>query len=218
MPYLFACNPAVFGVHNITRDQAALLFTSSGAVPGQSFQGMSAAYLGGVATSPLYLIGGDINSGTRRNIEKNIGFPGSEILWATNSLGQYFITNGFSSEANVASLIANLPATIGYLDWQDYLSVSNQVVPLAFNGVACTPAATANGNYELWSYLRFWRPGEGGPMLQANLGTAMINCLTNSAFETGPVIQNGIIPMPSMQVWRGSGQGDAGDQIYPLNY
>ena len=56
VPYVFVHNSALIGADNITCDQARLLMTSSGAITGQPFHGMTAQFLGGLTNAPVYLI------------------------------------------------------------------------------------------------------------------------------------------------------------------
>ena len=213
VPYVFARNNALPSIPNITADQACLLLGSSGTNNGQLFHGMTASYLGANGSPPLYLSGLNQNSGTRANLEKCIGYIGSEVLWATNSAGQYCITNGMSSEASVANIIAANSNSIGYLNLGEYLNISGSASMLSFNGSEFSANNVQNGNYEFWSYVRIISVDTDSRKM--SIKDALINALTDPSFQNSPLFLKGFLPLSGMKVNRGGGYGDAGDLINP---
>lgn len=218
IPFVFVRNNAIADVNNITSDQAKLLMSSSGAISGQPFHGMTAAYLGGTGNTPMYLIGASSFSGTRMNVEKYIGYVGNPVLWATNGTGQYVIQDGYLSEYAIADVISAKPDAIGYLDLADYSHVFSSAMALNYNGVACTAANVANGSYELWNYATIVSSAYSTILRwdKAFVRDALVGALTDPVFQSSPLFNNGFLPLSGMQVLRLG--GDTRGQIYPNTY
>jgi YD repeat-containing protein len=211
IPYVFVRNQALSGVNNISADEATLLFSSSGAVPGQPFHGMTASYLGGSSNSPIYLIGVNSSSGTRMQVENIVGFLGSSVYWASDGVSPYSITNGYPLESMIADLVARRPDAIGYVDYSNYKRCLGSVIAMRYNGVTCTTNTVANGSYELWGYARVISLSQMGS-LQHQIYDALISNLNSASFQSSPVYRNALVPLSIMQVERDQDFGP----IYPF--
>ena len=203
VPFVFVkSNAGMGGVANITRDQAILLMTATGD------GGMPASFLGGAGTGSIYLIGRDSGSGTRITTEKVIGFVGSPTLWATNGLGQFVSTNGYSSGSLVRTVVGNTPNTVGYLGLSDYLPIAGTATPLSYNGVAFTSENVANGSYSLWGYQHVVNRAGGLSANQALVRNALLGAISDASFQaTNSVYTNSFVALSAMQVLRGADGG-----------
>lgn len=202
VPFVFAKNNSLAGVTNITRDQAVLLMTASGN------GGMPASFLGGASANPVYLIGRDSGSGTRISVEKDIGFIGTPLLWATNGAGVLITTNGYSSGGNVRQVVAGTANTIGYLGLADLASIAASATALSYNGVPFSVANVANGSYAIWGYQHLVNRVGGLSANQALVRDALIAAITDPAFQTGNALYNAaFVPNAAMQVERGADGG-----------
>lgn len=202
VPFVIAKNNSLTGVNNLTRDQAVLLMTASGN------GGMPATFLGGASANPVYLIGRDSGSGTRISVEKDIGFVGTPLLWATNGTGVLITTNGYSSGANSRQVIGSVANTLGYLGLADFNPIAASATALNYNGVVFSVANVANGSYGLWGYEHLVNRVGGLSANQALVRDALIAAITDAAFQTGNALYNAaFVPISSMQVERGADGG-----------
>src|SRR5258708_11550194 len=119
--------------------------TASGSLGGVA--GMPATYLGGSSTNPVYLIGRDSGSGTRISTEKDIGFVGAPLLWATNGAGTYVVTNSYSSGGLERVVIGGKPDAIGYLGRADLAAIAVTATALNYEGVPYSATAGANRSF-----------------------------------------------------------------------
>jgi phosphate transport system substrate-binding protein len=203
VPFVFVkSNAGMGGVASITRDQAILLMTATGD------GGMPASYLGGASANAVYLIGRDSGSGTRITTEKVIGFFGSPTLWATNGLGQFVATNGYSSGSLVRTVVGNTPYTIGYLGLSDFLPIAGTATALSYNGVPFSPETVANGSYALWGYEHVVNRTGGLSANQALVRNALLSAISDASFQaTNSVYTNSFVALSAMQVQRGADGG-----------
>jgi len=211
IPFVYVKNSALVGITNITREQAVLLMTASGAYVdelGNPVPAMPASYLGGVSTAPIYMVGRDSGSGTRITVEKDIGFVGTPTLWATNAAGQYVLTNGFSSGGIERGVIANRSDAIGYLGRADYNSISAFATAISYNGVAYSTANVQNGSYGLWGYEHIVNRAGGLSANQTLIRNALIARIKDPVFQnTNPLYTSSFESLSSMHVERGADGG-----------
>jgi hypothetical protein len=219
VPFVFARNTGLTGVDNITRDQALLLMTASGAVDdgeGGWINGMPATFLGGSSSNPLYLVGRDSGSGTRITVQKCIGFTGTPNLWATNGVvttpGDYTLSGGYSSGSSVVSVLKGKNNAIGYTGLADYYTATNSsgtmlITSLQYNGVPFSHANVINGKYALWGYQHMVNRLTGLSANQITLGNAIFSAITNASFQATAIYSNSFTSLAEMQVTRGSDGG-----------
>jgi hypothetical protein len=205
IPFLWVKNNALAGISNITREQAVLLMTASGAFGG--INGMPATFLGGSSPNPIYLIGRDPGSGTRITVHKDIGFNGNPLYWATNGSGTYVVTNGYSSGGLQRGTIAAKSDAIGYLGRADLAAVSNSVTAISYEGVAFTPAAVANGVYPIWGYEHIVNRAGGLSANQTSVRNALIAAITDPVFQATPIYNDSFVGLSEMDVERGADGG-----------
>ncbi len=205
IPFVWVINSALTGISNITREQAVLLMTASGSLAGVA--GMPATYLGGSSTNPVYLIGRDSGSGTRISTEKDIGFVGAPLLWATNGAGIYVVTNGYSSGGLERAVIAGKPDAIGYLGRGDLAAIAASATAISYDGVPYSEPAVATGSYGVWGYEHIVNRVGGLSANQALVRDALINAITDSAYQSTAIYTNSFVRFNQMQVERGADGG-----------
>jgi phosphate transport system substrate-binding protein len=202
VPFVFVKNNSLAGVTNITRDQALLLMTASGAA------GMPATYLGGISTNEVYLIGRDSGSGTRISVEKDIGFSGTPLLWATNATGGLITTNGYSSGGLVRNTVNGTVNSIGYMSLGDAILILANTTSLNYNGVPYAHTNVANGSYALWGYEHLVNRVGGLSANQALIRDAIIGAITEPGFQsTNLLYAPNFVSLVDMQVERGADGG-----------
>jgi len=205
IPFVWVINNALSGISNITREQAVLLMTASGSLSGVA--GMPATYLGGSSTNPVYLIGRDSGSGTRISTEKDIGFVGAPLLWATNGAGVYITTNGYSSGGLERAVIGGKPDAIGYLGRADLAAIAVTATAISYDGVPYSEPAVAGGSYGMWGYEHIVNRVGGLSANQALVRDALIKAITDSAYQSTPIYTNSFVRLSQMQVERGADGG-----------
>ncbi len=205
IPFVWVINNALTGIGNITREQAVLLMTASGSLGGVA--GMPATYLGGSSTNPVYLIGRDSGSGTRISTEKDIGFVGAPLLWATNGAGTYVVTNGYSSGGLERAVIGGKPDAIGYLGRADLAAIATSATAISYEGVPYSEPAVACGSYGMWGYEHVVNRVGGLSANQALVRDALIKAITDSAYQSTPIYTNSFVRLDQMQVERGADGG-----------
>ena len=205
IPFVWVINNALTGISNITREQAVLLMTASGSLNGVA--GMPATYLGGSGTNPVYCIGRDSGSGTRISTEKDIGFVGAPLLWATNGAGTYVVTNGYSSGGLERAVIGGKPDAIGYLGRSDLAAIAATATAISYDGVPYSEPAVATGSYGVWGYEHIVNRVGGLSANQALVRDALINAITDSAYQSTPIYTNSFVRLNQMQVERGADGG-----------
>lgn len=202
VPFVFVKNNGLVGVTNVTRDQAVLLMTASGD------GGMPASYLGGVSANPVYLIGRDSGSGTRISVEKDIGFSGTPLLWATNATGTLVTTNGYSSGGLVRSTVNGVTSAIGYMGLGDYNAILANATALSYNGVPYSHTNVATGSYALWGYQHVVNRVGGLSANQALVRDALVAAISDPAFQaTDSAYAPNFVSLTDMQVERGADGG-----------
>ncbi len=206
IPFVWVINNALTGVGNITREQAVLLMTSSGAFT-NGVVGMPAIYLGGSSTNPVYLIGRDSGSGTRISTEKDIGFVGFPLLWATNGAGTYITTNGYSSGGLERDVIKGKPDAIGYLGRADLAAIALTATAISYDGVPYSEPAVATGSYSMWGYEHIVNRVGGLSANQGLVRDALIKAITDSAYQSTAIYTNSFVRLDQMQVERGADGG-----------
>jgi phosphate transport system substrate-binding protein len=206
IPFVWVINNALTGISNITREQAVLLMNSSGAFS-NGVVGMPATYLGGSSTNPVYLIGRDSGSGTRISTEKDIGFVGAPLLWATNGAGIYVVTNGYSSGGLERAVIAGKPDAIGYLGRADLAAIAATATAISYEGVPYSEPAVAGGSYAMWGYEHIVNRVGGVSANQALVRDALIKAITDSAYQSTAIYTNSFVRLNQMQVERGADGG-----------
>jgi phosphate transport system substrate-binding protein len=207
IPFVWVINNALTGISNITREQAVLLMTSSGAFTTNGVVGMPATYLGGSSTNPVYLIGRDSGSGTRISTEKDIGFVGAPLLWATNGAGTYITTNGYSSGGLERDVIKGKPDAIGYLGRADLAAIATSATAISYEGVPYSEPAVAGGSYSMWGYEHIVNRVGGLSANQGLVRDALIKAITDSAYQSTPIYTNSFVRLDQMQVERGADGG-----------
>ena len=202
VPFVFVKNNGLAGVTNITRDQAVLLMTASGD------GGMPATYLGGASANAVYLIGRDSGSGTRISVEKDIGFSGTPLLWATNAVGTLVTTNGYSSGGLVRGTVNGVASAIGYMGLGDYNNIAANATALSYNGVPYAHANVASGSYALWGYEHIVNRVGGLSANQALVRDALIAAITDATFQSTDLLYApNFVSLGDMQVDRGADGG-----------
>ena len=194
-------NVGLTGVNNITRDQAVLFMTASGA------GGMPASYLGGSTADNVYLIGRDSGSGTRITVEKCIKFVGTPVLWGTNGAGAYITTGGLSSGGLVRSIVGSKGDAIGYLSRADYLPIAATTTILNYDGVVFSPANVASGGYAIWGYEHIVNRAGGLSANQGLVRDALIAAITDATYQTTAIYANNFVALADMHVERGADGG-----------
>jgi hypothetical protein len=205
IPFVWVINNALTGISNITREQAVLLMTASGSLGGVA--GMPATYLGGGSTNPVYLTGRDSGSGTRISTEKDIGFVGAPLLWATNGAGTYVVTNGYSSGGLERAVIGGKPDAIGYLGRADLAAIAATATAISYDGVPYSEPAVASGSYAMWGYEHIVNRVGGLSANQGLIRDALIKAITDSAYQSTPIYTNSFVRLNQMQVERGTDGG-----------
>ena len=205
IPFVWVVNNALTGISNITREQAVLLMTASGSLGGVA--GMPATYLGASSTNPVYLIGRDSGSGTRISTEKDIGFVGAPLLWATNGAGIYVVANGYSSGGLERAVIGGKPDAIGYLGRADLAAIALTATAISYDGVPYSEPAVAGGSYGMWGYEHIVNRVGGLSANQALVRDALIKAITDSAYQSTPIYTNSFVRLSQMQVERGADGG-----------
>ncbi|MFO1476778.1 MAG: hypothetical protein U1F98_09015 [Verrucomicrobiota bacterium] len=205
IPFLFVKNTlpnsSLITATNITREQAQLLFSASGAMP--------ASYLGGSSAAPVYLTGRDSGSGTRITTQMVIGFTGDPTLWVTNGISSalYSTNEGFASGGTERSLVANYTNVVGYLGVSDARAIASTTSWLAYEGVQFTPAEVQNGNYPLWGYEHFVSKKTLTSNQQA-VRNALVSAITNQVYQTtSSAYTNSFVDQNNMKVERGADGG-----------
>lgn len=205
IPFVYVRNNALVGITNITKEQANLLMTASGSISG--IDGMPATYLGGVSTSPVYMTGRDSGSGTRITVHKDIGFNSTPLLWTTNGAGTWIQTAGLSSGGLERDVIKGKADAIGYLGLSDYASIASFATTIAYNGVAYTEPAVANGAYALWGYEHIVNRAGGMSSNQQAVRNALIAAITDATYQSTPIYTNSFVRLNQMNVERGTDGG-----------
>jgi len=209
IPFVYVKNNGLSGIVNITREQAVLLMTASGD------GGMPATFLGGVSTSPVYMIGRDSGSGTRITVEKDLRFVGTPTLWTTNGAGAYVQHAGHSSGGLERNVIAAKSDAIGYLGRADLSAISSVASAISFQGVPYTPANVQNGAYEMWGYEHIYSRAGGLSANQALIKAALIAAITDNTFQSSnPLYTVSFEQLSQMHVGRGADGGD----IFSLDF
>src|SRR5229473_3069499 len=131
-------------------------------------------------TNPVYLIGRDSGSGTRISTEKDIGFVGAPLLWATNGAGTYVVTNGYSSGGLERAVIGGKPDAIGYLGRADLAAIATSATAITYDGVSYSEPAVAGGSYGMWGYEHIVNRVGGLSANQALVRDALIKAITDS--------------------------------------
>ena len=169
---------------------------------------MPATYLGGTSPNPVYLIGRDPGSGTRISVEKDIGFVGTPLLWATNASGAYVVTNGYSSGGLEREVIRTKADAIGYLGRADYAAIAATATSISYNGVAYSAQNVQNGSYGLWGYEHIVNRAGGLSANQALVRDALIGKITDPVFQsTNPLYNQSFESLDQMHVERGADGG-----------
>lgn len=210
IPFVWVRNNGLSGISNLTREQALLLMTASGAatVGGQTIPGMPASFLGGGDNNPVYLTGRDSGSGTRITIQKDIGFTGTPTLWGLDAGGGLVLTNGYSSGGNERNVIANNARVIGYLGAADALAIASSTTVLTYNGVAFTTQNVQTGKYPLWGYEHFVNRANALSVNQAAIRDALVAAVTDQTFQTtNPLYTANFVDQANMHVERGTDGG-----------
>jgi hypothetical protein len=226
VPFSFFRNNNASGmatVSNITREQAVLLMTASGAVVsgGNVINGMPASFLGGSSTNPVYLVGRDAGSGTRITVNKDIGFTGTPVNWDFAS-GTPVISaaGGLSSGGTLVDQVRNSSTNaIGYAGLADITALSggvskegtsgNQVTRLTYNGVSCNHSNVVSGQYPIWGYEHIVNRANGLSTEQGQVVGALIAAIKNPNYQsTNAVYSIPFTSLSDMQVERG---GDGAD-------
>jgi hypothetical protein len=210
VPFAFVRNNALAGITNITREQANLLFTSSGVVTNgnQLIPGMPASYLGAGSTNPVYLIGRDAGSGTGITLRKDIGFTGDPTYWALDANANYILTNGFTSNGLLRGVVATKPDAIGYLGLADFAAIATNATMVAYDGVPFSHSNVTQGSYALWGYEHLVNRAGGLSSNQQAVRDALIKAITDPAFQgTNPLYTNSFTTVSDMQVERGADGG-----------
>ena len=206
VPFAYVRNNALTGISNITREQAILLMTASGSING--VDGMPATFLGGSSASPVYMVGRDSGSGSRISVERDLGFVGTPVLWATNGAGAYIQTNGFSSGGLVRGVIQGKADAIGYLGLGDYVAIQASATAISFNGVAYSPANVQNGKYGLWGYEHIVNRVGGLSQNQALIRDALKAAITDQNYQLNNTLYNvSFVDIANMHVERGADGG-----------
>jgi hypothetical protein len=191
------------GITNITREQAVLLMTASGA------GGMPATFLGGSSANAVYMTGRDSGSGTRITTEKCIRFVGTPVLWTTNGAGVYQQTAGLSSGGLERGVIAAKPDAIGYLGRADLAAISTVATNISYDGVAYSSTAVQNGSYGLWGYEHMVNRANGLSGNQQAVRNALFAAITDPTYQsTNPNYTVSFESLAAMHVSRGADGGD----------
>jgi hypothetical protein len=222
VPFAFFHNNNVTdmnSVTNITREQAILLMTASGAVNsgGNIIYGMPTTYLGGSSTNSVYLVGRDSGSGTRITVQKDIAFTGTPVNWDFAS-GTPVISaaGGLSSGGTLVDQVRNTSYNaVGYAGLADITAGTKegtgptQVTRMKYCGVDCTHANVTTGAYPIWGYEHIVNRTGGLSTEQGQIRAALVSAITNPQYQSTNAVYN--IPFSSlsdMQVQRG---GDGAD-------
>jgi hypothetical protein len=190
VPFVWARNtgsPAT--ITNITNQLAKAVLTT-GSLPRYQFDN-------GTDATPIYVTGGNGNSGTRLDAFAESGFGINSVpsqvdttgvadplschiaggAWVSGTDGIVFFDgrNGFTSDGQVAAALSasgSLGAIGGYLI--SYLGIPDSITAVAggaavlqYNGVDYSPADVEYGQYSYWSYEHFLK----SPQLRAAAGT-----------------------------------------------
>src|SRR5208282_5961846 len=129
--------------------------------------------------------------------------------WTTNSSGQPIVdpNGGQSSGANVRSLLAAIPESIGMVASSD---ISTET-PLAFDGVPYSIPNVENGLYPLWFYEQWFQALAPQTALTANqtyVVDKLLGAVTNATFQTtSSVFTNFYVPLSGLQFSRPSDGG-----------
>ena len=210
IPFVFVRNNNMTGVNGINREQAVLLMTATGVYSdgaGGFINGMPASYLGGTGSNPIYATGRDSGSGTRITVHKVIGFNGTPILWTTNGAGQYIQTGGLSSGGLERNVIKGQADAIGYLGLSDYAAIAASATAIAYDGVAYSEPAVANGAYTLWGYEHVVNRSGGLSSNQQAVKNALISAITDATYQSTPIYANSFVRLNQMNVERGTDGG-----------
>jgi hypothetical protein len=210
VPFSFVRNNALVGITNITREQANLLFTSSGVVTNgnQIIPGMPASYLGGSSTNPVYLIGRDAGSGTGITLRKDIGFSGDPTYWALDANNNYILTNGFTSNGLLRGVLASKPDAIGYLGLADFSAIATNATQIMYQGVPFSHANVTQGSYTLWGYEHLVNRTGALSANQHAVRDALIAAITDPTFQgTNPLYTGSFTAVSEMKVERGADGG-----------
>ncbi len=207
IPFVFVKNTkpgsSLDTVTNITREQAVLLMTASGAMP--------ASFLGGSSTNVVYLTGRDSGSGTRITVQADVGFSGDPTLWVTNGLSPTLIATNeaYSSGGLERNVILNYTNMIGYLGLGDATAIAGpNTAATAYEGVAYTPVAVQSGAYPMWGYEHFVNKVGGLNANQTLVRNALISAITNQVYQlTSPDYTNNFVDQLNMKVKRGADGG-----------
>ena len=156
-----------------------------------------------MSTNAVYLIGRDPGSGTRINVQKEIGFYGAPLLWATNGAGKYVTTNGYSSGAVVEQVIAANSDAIGYLGLADYASIRSQATAMTYQGVTCSPDTVRTGKYALWHYEHMINLVGSLNANQLLVRNALISAVTDPAYQAVSPYNDSFVSLSEMQVEKG---------------
>jgi len=214
IPFVYVRNnTALSGINNITRQQAVLLMTASGT------GGMPISFLDGnpAHTANIYMTGRDSGSGTRITTEKCIRFTGTPILWGTNNADNVYRTHdnnpaisfdGYSSGGFERALIAEKPDAIGYLGRADAANIAASASQISFDGIPYSTANVENGAYEIWGYEHMYNRAGGLSPNQKQVRLALLNAITDPAYQATPIYANSFEPLAGMHVERLADGGD----------
>jgi len=209
IPFVYVRNnTSLGGINNITRQQAVLLMTASGT------GGMPISFLDGnpAHTANIYMTGRDSGSGTRITTEKCIRFTGTPILWGTNDASNVYKTSpefqGYSSGGFERALIAEKGDAIGYLGRADAAAIAASATQISFDGIPYSTANVENGAYEIWGYEHMYNRAGGLSANQKQVRLALLNAITDPAYQATPIYANAFEPLAGMHVERGADGGD----------
>jgi hypothetical protein len=195
-------------ITNLTQRQAWSLENST----------LQAAYFGSSSTNHVYFVGRNEESAVRTEIDLNIYNTQTINTYYTNSSGQPVLDTsadpGLSSAGALVNTVLVLTNSIGTVAVQN---IKKGVAPLAYEGIAYSPANVINGSYPLWGYENYYYVSSGNTGTPSSSQLAVINAfyqsVTNATFEsTSPVFVGNFIPNSALGVSRGSD----GSQITPL--
>lgn len=220
VPFLFAYNSALPNsmstITNLTQREASLLEGASGT------ESLTTANLGGTShTDWIYMVGRNVNSGTRLQTDAAIYFSGTPSFWITNSPPNAalppIIDPAFGQDSGGA-VVANLNVISNSIGTLSLNNISGGLKPLMYEGVPCNTNTVANGSYPIWAYdnIYFKASGTGAPTANQ---TAVLNALYSWMIDanqqaTNSIFVNYYLPTSYMQVSRSSDGGP----ITPNNF